>query len=145
MGIDLIGLWFGPFPTILCDFINVTKASFTVTYIFTLFNIFMLNFMFVCVWKKIRMMIDLLLFHLISRISIMLAIGLSIMKSMAPGKPTLNIVSTCIFEYRGSCQRKLIVQNIIKNIILHRQFVVRLTIVVWTTLTKSGQTNPKKC
>ena len=50
--------------------------------------------MFVCVWKKMRMMIDLLLFHLISRISIMLAIGLSIMKSMAPGKPTLNIVST---------------------------------------------------
>ena len=29
----------------------------------------------------------------------MLAIGLSIMKSMAPGKPTLNVVSTCIFEY----------------------------------------------
>ena len=98
MGIDLIGIWFGPFPTILCDFINITKASFTVTYIFTLFNIFVLNFMFVCVWKKMRMMIDLLLFHLISRISVMLAVGLSIMKSMAPGKPTLNVVSTCILE-----------------------------------------------
>ena len=45
-----------------------------------------------------RMMIDLLLFHLISRLSVMLAIGLSIMKSMAPGKPTLNVVSTCILE-----------------------------------------------
>ena len=93
MGIDLIGIWFGPFPTILCDFINISKASFTATYIFTLFNIFVLNFMFVCVWKKMRMMIDLLLFHLISRLSVMLAIGLSIMKSMAPGKPTLNVVS----------------------------------------------------
>ena len=115
VGIDLIGIWFGPFPTILCDFINITKASFTATYIFTLFNIFVLNFMFVCVWKKMRMMIDLLLFHLISRLSVMLAIGLSIMKSMAPGKPTLNVVSTFIFEYRRSCQRKLIVQNIIEK------------------------------
>ena len=93
MGIDVVGIWFGPFPTILCDIINISKGTITFTFIFTLFNIFIINFMFVCVWKKMRMMIDLLLFHLISRISVMLAVCMAIMKSMAPGKPTLNIVS----------------------------------------------------
>ena len=60
-----------------------------------------------------RMMIDLLLFHLISRISVMLAVCMAIMKSMAPGKPTLNIVSIiknqlkfCSLEIPGNFQNQ---------------------------------------
>ena len=93
MGIDLVGIWFGPFPTLMCELINITKGTITFSLVFVLFNIFIIKFMFVCVWKKMKMMNDFLLFHLISRIFVMYAFGMSIIKDMAPGRPVLNVVS----------------------------------------------------
>jgi hypothetical protein len=133
VGIDVVGIWFGPFPTILCDFINISKGTITWTFIFTLFNIFIINFMFVCVWKKMRMMNDFLLFHLISRISVMIAFCMAITKSLAPGKPTLNIVSI-VRNQLNYCSKLDIYPNYLWPHLIHFVFPLFFAICIATKI-----------
>ena len=82
VGFDLAGIWFGPFPVLLCEFINISKAIVYLSFISTFFIIFIIIFMFVCVWRKMKIMNDFLIFHIITRTVVIYAVYLSIMKSI---------------------------------------------------------------
>ena len=58
MPVDLIRLWFGPLPMIICD-LNLIARSVTANsmgFVFTLITIF--KYLFICVWKKIPSHMD---------------------------------------------------------------------------------------
>ena len=71
-GVDLIIVWFGPLPTLICQMQNIAKGSFTMVFFVTLYSIFVLRFLFVVVWSKMKIINDYLLAAIIIRTSLFL-------------------------------------------------------------------------
>ena len=93
VGLDLFGAWIGPLPWSICYFTNILKGFCAMGNCCMLLSICTFRFLFVCIWKKMRVMQDFLIFHLVWWPVWVLCLYMQVIKHSLLEKLPLNIVS----------------------------------------------------
>ena len=91
VGVDYLRVMLGPLPSWFCKVHLILKGSIFIILPLILTAITVLKFMFICVWKKMRVINDDLIAHAVIFCVAMLSFGLYLSKFLGPGKPVLNL------------------------------------------------------
>ena len=97
-GADLVRLWMGPFTPQICDSIYFLRNT-TVVILVLLITIHIgLRYLFICKWRRMRIMNDDLIVRLAVICTIATALWLSFVKLSSPGRPQIMKVHNMKFN-----------------------------------------------
>ena len=94
-GIDLIRAWVGPsLPTFMCYINLMLKGIFSHGFLFLMLGIFVMKYLFICKWKRLKPVDDDFLARITVLWAFLFGFGLQLVKLIGPGRHPQNFVST---------------------------------------------------
>ena len=90
---DLFRVWYGPLPEVVCKLMLLAKGTLFSTFPVVLVGIVVFKFLFVCVWKRMKVIEDDLVSRILIQSAFMIGFFIQLVKTLGPGRPVANIVS----------------------------------------------------
>ena len=91
-GLDLLRIFVGAFPPQICILINIMKGLLGTLGQLCFFFAFVFKFIYICVWKNMRIMDDFLILRLLVGFLTIFCLESSIIRNWLPGKLIMNKV-----------------------------------------------------
>ena len=96
-GINMIRAWIGPvLPASICYFNLMLKGALAHGFLFLLLGIFVMKYLFICKWKRLRPLDDDFLARITVLCAVLFGVGLQLAKMIGPGRYPNNFVSKYI-------------------------------------------------